>query len=62
MIEGKSELELLQEQLAGCQDDLLFMRRYAGDSPIIDANIRHKAAQIRELEEKIAALKARSGA
>lgn len=52
-MEKKSELQLLQEQLAGCRDDLMFMNRYRGDNPMIDANIRHKAEQIRELEEKI---------
>lgn len=60
MIEEKTEMQLVEEQLAGCRDDLLFMRRYAGDSPIIDANIRHKAEQIKDLEERLAELKARA--
>lgn len=52
-MDRKDEKQLLMEQLAGARDDLLFMNRYRGDNPMIDANIRHKAAQIRELEEKI---------
>ena len=52
-LEAKDELQLLREQLAGCRDDLMFMGRYAGDSPAIDANIRHKREQIRDLEERI---------
>ena len=51
--EPKDELQLLREQLAGARDDLMFMRRYEGDSVAIDANIRHKREQIAELEERI---------
>ena len=52
-MEAKDELQLLTEQLQGARDDLMFMTRYAGDSVAIDANIRHKREQIRDLEERI---------
>lgn len=52
-MEMKTEKQLLEEQLAGCKDDLMFMSHYRGDNPLIDANIKHKAEQIRELEERI---------
>lgn len=53
MTEPKDEMQLLREQLAGYRDDLMFMNKYAGDSPAIDANIRHKREQIRDQEERI---------
>ena len=53
MSETTTEKQLLEEQLAGCKDDLMFMSRYRGDNPMIDANIRHKVDQIRTLEERI---------
>lgn len=52
-MEAKTELEQLKEMRDGAINDLMFMNHYQGDSPVIDANIRHKKAQIRELEEKI---------
>ena len=52
-MEAKDEMQLLREQLAGARDDLMFMRRYEGDSVAIDANIRHKREQIAALEEEI---------
>ena len=52
-MEAQDELQLLTEQLQGARDDLMFMTRYAGDSVAIDANIRHKREQIRDLEERI---------
>ena len=51
-MEAKDEMQLLREQLAGARDDLMFMRRYEGDSVAIDANIRHKREQIAALEEE----------
>ena len=52
-LEAKDDLQLLREQLQGARDDLMFMNKYAGDSVAIDANIRHKREQIRDLEERI---------
>ena len=56
MIQRKSELELAREKLALAQTDLFAYRKHAGESPVIDANIRHKAAQVQELEKEVKAL------
>ena len=57
-LEEMTELDLLRDQLEGCRNDLLVMSKYKGESPVLDANIRHKAAQIAALEEKIARIEA----
>ena len=56
MIHKKSELELARENLELAQTDLINYKRYAGQSPVIDANIRHKADDVKRLEAKVKAL------
>lgn len=56
MIKPKNELDLLREQLQGAQYDLLAYSKHAGESPVIDANIRHKRAQVEDLERRVLAL------
>lgn len=53
MINAKSELDLLREQLAGAENDLLVYSKYQGQSPVIDANIRHKRAQVEQLQARV---------
>lgn len=53
MIKSKSELELARETLEGLENDLLAYRRFQGQSPVIDANIRHKEQQVREYAAKL---------
>ena len=53
MINAKSELDLLQEQLAGAQYDLLAYSKYQGQSPVIDANIQHKREQVEQLQARV---------
>ena len=53
MIKHKSQLERLREQLESCEIDLYSYRKYAGQSPVIDANIRHKEEQIRQITADI---------
>lgn len=53
MIEQKTELELLREQLEECRKDLYFMGSPEGQPALIAANIRHKQAQARKLAERI---------
>lgn len=53
----KTELELLEEQYEGALDDLMIMQKYGGQSVLMDANIRHKQAQVRELAQKITMLR-----
>ena len=53
----KTELELLEEQYEGALDDLMIMQKYGGQSVLMDANIRHKQAQVRELARKISEIK-----
>ena len=54
MIREKSEKELLQEQLDGAIIDMVNYRKLEGQSPVIDANIRHKREQIERLRARIA--------
>ena len=56
LIKKKTELEMAREKLALAQTDLFAYRKYAGQSPWIDANIRHKAEQVAELEKEVKAL------
>lgn len=56
MINAKSELDLLREQLAGAQDDLLAYSKYQGQSPVLDANIRHKREQVEALQAQVLAI------
>ena len=53
MVKAKSELDLLREQLQGAQIDLLMYSKHQGESPVIDANIRHKREQVEALEAKV---------
>ena len=52
MVAKKSELDLLREQLAEAQTDLLAYSKYQGQSPVIDANIRHKREQVEALQAR----------
>ncbi len=54
-IEPKTELALMREQLEGARNDLILYAAHEGESVVIDANIRHKREQIKELERRIAA-------
>lgn len=56
MIKPKTELELARELLESCEMDLFSYRKYEGTSPVIDANIRHKEEQIRQITADIKAL------
>lgn len=49
MIHKKTELELARENLESAKTDLFSYRKFEGQSPVIDANIRHKEAQVREM-------------
>ena len=53
MIRKKTELELARETLEGLENDLLSYRRCEGQSPVIDANIRHKEQQVREYAARV---------
>lgn len=53
MINAKTELDLLREQLESAQTDLLAYSKYQGQSPVIDANIRHKRAQVEQLQARV---------
>lgn len=53
MVKPKSELDLLREQLTGAQFDLLMYSKHQGESPVIDANIRHKREQVEALEKRV---------
>ena len=61
LTEEEMELRETNEKLEGCRNDLIFMRQYEGESPVIDANIRHKREQVKQLEEHRKALEARIG-
>ena len=56
MIESKSELDLLREQLASAQWDLLAYSKHQGESPVLDANIRNKREQVESLQRRVLAL------
>ena len=56
MVEAKSELDLLREQLIGAQMDLLTYSKHKGESLVIDANIEHKRAQVEDLQRRVLAL------
>lgn len=56
MVKAKSELDLLREQLTMAQFDLLTYSKHQGESPVIDANIRHKREQVEALQAKVLAL------
>jgi len=58
MGEGKSELVRLREIRESAEFDLLYLRKYAGESPAIDANLRHKAEDLKKLNEQISLLEA----
>ena len=60
-IEPKTELERLREKMDGCMDDLIRYKAVEGQSPVIDANIRHKREQLHQLEAKIAELEGKNG-
>lgn len=55
-IDPKTELDLLREQAEHCRILLVAMAKNEGQSRVIDANIRHKREQLRDLEERIRAL------
>ena len=57
MIKAKTELEKTEELLQGALIDLAQYRKFAGQSPVIDANIRHKEQQVRELDAKVRKLR-----
>ena len=52
----KTELELEREKLESANIDLLAYRKHAGESPVIDANIRHKEAYVRQQEIRVRTL------
>ncbi len=56
MVKAKTKLDLLREQLVGAQNDLISYSKFQGQSPVIDANIQHKRAQVAALEAEIKAL------
>lgn len=56
MIQSKSELDLLREQLVSAQWDLLAYSKHSGESPVLDANIQHKRAQVEDLQRRVLAL------
>ena len=58
MIKHKSELELTREQLESAKTDLFSYRKFEGQSPVLDANIKHKAAQVAALEQRVLELEA----
>lgn len=43
----------MREQLESAQTDLLAYSKYQGQSPVIDANIRHKRAQVEQLQARV---------
>lgn len=53
MIRKKSELELAREKLELAKNDLFSYRKFEGQSPVIDANIRHKEAQVRQMDARV---------
>lgn len=53
-LKGKTEKERLREQLDGAVLDLMMYRKHEGESPVLDANIRHKQKQIADLQARIA--------
>ena len=53
MINAKTELDLLREQLESAQTDLLAYSKYQGQSPVIDANIRNKREQVEQLQARV---------
>ena len=57
MIKQKTELEKTEELLQSALIDLTQYRKFAGQSPVIDANIRHKEQQVRELDAKVRRLR-----
>lgn len=56
MVKPKSELDLLREQLTVAQYDLLMYSKHQGESPVLDANIKHKREQVEDLERRVLAL------
>lgn len=52
-IDPKTELDLLREQAQHCRILLTAMAKNEGQSRVIDANIRHKRDQLRDLEQRI---------
>lgn len=52
MVKQKTELEKTEEMLQSALIDLAQYRKFAGQSPVIDANIKHKEQQVRELDAK----------
>lgn len=52
MVKAKTELEKTEEMLQSALIDLTQYRKFAGQSPVIDANIKHKEQQVRELDAK----------
>ena len=58
MIQSKSELDLLREQLESAQWDLWAYSKHSGKSSVLDANIQHKRAQVEDLQRRVLALEA----
>ncbi|MBR3019587.1 MAG: hypothetical protein IKH57_21325 [Clostridia bacterium] len=58
MIHKKTELELARENLESAKTDLYAYRKFEGQSPVIDANIRHKEAQVRQMDARVRELEA----
>ena len=53
-LKEKPEKDRLREQLDGAVLDLMMYRKHEGESPVLDANIRHKREQIESLQARIA--------
>lgn len=49
----KTELDLARENLLSAKTDLYAYRKHEGESPVLDANIRHKEEQVRQLEARV---------
>ena len=58
MIQSKCDLDLLREQLVSAQWDLLAYSKHSGKSPVLDANIQHKRAQVEDLQRRVLAMEA----
>ena len=53
MIRAKTELDLLREQLTMAQYDLMAYSKHQGESPVLDANIKHKREQVESLQRRV---------
>ena len=53
MIYKKTELEIARDNLILAKTDLYAYRKHEGESPVIDANIRHKREQVESLQRRV---------